>query len=153
MMNSDYLIGRADANLLYAVKSWAAAADGGVAREVDGLVLAASGVPIRSFNNVFLTRPLPTASAHLGKAIAPCQSSGVPFRLRVLGPLDGQTEAMIFAVGFERAGGIPCLALSPLRASANDVRGLVIRQVRVWNPTKQPSWPRSSRPTPKKSRV
>jgi hypothetical protein len=41
-MTSDDFIGRADANLIHAVKSWVAAADGGVVRETDGLVLAGS---------------------------------------------------------------------------------------------------------------
>lgn len=128
-MTSDDLIGRADANLIYAVKSWAAAADEGVVRETDGLLLAASGVPIRSFNNVFLTRPLPKPSAHLSETITHCQRRGLPFRLRVLEPLDGLTEAIVTAAGFERAGGIPCLVLSPLRTRANDSRSLVIQRV------------------------
>jgi ribosomal protein S18 acetylase RimI-like enzyme len=128
-MASDDLIARADANLIHAVKSWAGAADGGVVRERDGLVLAASGVPMRSFNNIFLTRPLRTPSAHLDEAIAHCRNSGVPFRLRVLEPLDAPTEAMITEAGFERAGGIPCLVLSPLRMGAGNSRRLMIRQV------------------------
>jgi ribosomal protein S18 acetylase RimI-like enzyme len=128
-MTSDDFIGRADKNLIYAVKSWAAAADGGVVREADGLVLAASGVPLRSFNNVFLTRALAEPSAHLREAITHCQRRRVPFRLRVLEPLDGSTEAIVSAAGFERAGGIPCLVLSPSRTWADDSGGLVIRRV------------------------
>jgi ribosomal protein S18 acetylase RimI-like enzyme len=128
-MTSDDLIGRADANFLHAVESWAAAADGAVVWEADGLVLAASGVPIRSFNNIFLTRLLTETGGRLSDAIVHCQGRGVPFRLRVLEPLDGPTEALIAAAGFEPAGGIPCLVLSPLRADSHELRGLLIRQV------------------------
>jgi ribosomal protein S18 acetylase RimI-like enzyme len=128
-MTSDDFIRRADANLLHAVKSWAAATEGGVARQMEGLMMAVSGVPIRSFNNIFVTHSLLKPAAHLTEAIAHCKGRDVPFRLRVLEPLDGPTEGMITAAGFERAGGIPCLVLSPLRASANDCRGLVVRRV------------------------
>ena len=128
-MTNEGLVAGADANLLHAVQTWAKAAAAGRVCEEDGLLIAASGVPIRSFNNAFFTRPLANSSPHLGKLIAYFESLGVPFRLRVRDDVDGITEDVLAAGGLHRSGGIPCLVLSPITACEHDRPALEMRRV------------------------
>jgi GNAT superfamily N-acetyltransferase len=128
-MASNDRIPRADLNLLHAVKVWANAATSSSVWEADDVVFASSGVPIRSFNNVFLTGPLASPNPHLSEAIEHFESRGVPFRLRVRDDINGVTEDVVAAAGFERRGGIPSLVLNPLPTAPRSLPGLEIRGV------------------------
>lgn len=123
------LAARAEANLLHAVKACAAASAGHAISEHDGFLVAASGVPIRAFNNVLLTRPLSETSPSLKEVIGRFQSQRLPFRLRVRDDVDGMTERVLLAAGLEREGGIPPLALEPLAVRETGGPGLEIRPV------------------------
>ncbi len=95
---------RADLNLLHAVKAWANAGAASSVWEADDVVFASSGIPIRSFNNVFLTGPLASPNPHLNEAIEHFENRGVPFRLRVRDDINGVTEDVVVAAGFESPG-------------------------------------------------
>lgn len=53
----------------------------------------------------------------------------MPFRLRVRDDINGVTEDVVAAAGFERRGGIPCLVLNPLPTPPRPLPGLEIRGV------------------------
>ncbi len=128
-MASNDRIARADLNLLHAVRAWANAAAASSVWEADDVVFASSGGPIRSFNNVFLTGPLASPNPHLNEAVEHFESRGVPFRLRVRDDINGVTEDVVVAAGFERRGGIPCLVLNSLPTPPRSLPGLEIRGV------------------------
>ncbi len=128
-MASNNRIVRSDLNLLHAVKAWANAAAASRVWEADDVVFASSGVPIRSFNNVFLTGPLASPNPHLSEAIDHFEGRGVLFRLRVRDDINGMTEDVVAAAGFERVGGISCLVLNPLPTAPRSLPGLEIRGV------------------------
>ncbi len=128
-MTANDLVTRADANLLHAARRWASASAHKRLWAGDGLVLASSGVPIRSFNNVFVTSPLSSISPRLREAVNHFEGRALPFRLRVRDDIDGTTDSAITAAGFRRRGGIPCLVLSPLVRRPNGRPHLDIRRV------------------------
>jgi ribosomal protein S18 acetylase RimI-like enzyme len=106
----------AHANLVRATQHWAAACEGGECWQRDGLTVAAAGGPLRSFNNVFLQDLSARSAEAFAEAAAYFRERGSPFRLRILEGDGAPSDSELAAWGFERRGGIPSLALSPLRA-------------------------------------
>ncbi|MEX1252884.1 MAG: GNAT family N-acetyltransferase [Dehalococcoidia bacterium] len=128
MMTAEALVAGADANLVCATQVWASACDGGECWERDGLTIAASSVPMRSFNNVFLQQRPERPVETLSEVSAYFRDRGLPFRLRFLEGAPAPSEDDLAEWGLQRHGGIPCLALSPLRADAS-VSELTVRLV------------------------
>jgi ribosomal protein S18 acetylase RimI-like enzyme len=109
------LLARAQANFFGMYRILAATNDAGSVCERDGLQVAATGVPLRPFNNVFVTRPLQDP-ASLRDAFASLDSRRLPFRLRVREGTDSAAEDAVLEHGLESIGTIQELALSPLES-------------------------------------
>jgi len=122
------LIARAQANFYGMYRMLAAANDAGSVCERDGLQIAATGVPLRPFNNVFVTRPLQDPASLLRDAVAHLESRRLPFRLRIREGTDPATEDAVAELGLDSIGTIPELALSPLESKPAPAP-LMIRRV------------------------
>ena len=109
-MTGDLIAAAADANLMQAAQAWALAT-GGEAWERDGVSVASSNAPMRSFNNVFVTRAAAGLGDTLAMAIAHFAELRVPFRLRVKDAFIADVEPALAANCLVRRGGIPSLAV------------------------------------------
>lgn len=116
---------RADENLRSAAKGWALACNAGEAWEERGLVVASSGVDMRSFNAAFITTP--EGIRQLDNLRTYFERRAVKYRVRVLDgiAIDEQTLA---EDGLERHGGIPSLVLAPI-PHADDKPALKIQPI------------------------
>ena len=139
----------AERNMIAAVQAWAAGAHDGAGETADGLALIRGGVGVRTFNQAIIFGPqrdLKGTAGRIRRFFAPV---GEHYRVRIrtdVAPLD---DASFEAAGFERRGGIPCLAMPlpglPARASqlevrpVTDARGLhehlaLVAEVYEWEP-------------------
>jgi ribosomal protein S18 acetylase RimI-like enzyme len=104
-------VARAEANLLRACGTWAAAAEGGWTWEAPGLFAAGCSSGQRSFNQVFVTAPDPDRS-DLMRAISQYAATGGRFRLRLRDDLHESVRGTVESAGLERHGGIPTMTFS-----------------------------------------
>jgi ribosomal protein S18 acetylase RimI-like enzyme len=109
----------AEANIAIALDVWARAADGGGARSGKGWLVAWAHAPLRSFNNVLPTRDDALLSDALAVAREHCPSGR--FRVRAREGVAAIDDASASALGLERAGGIPSLALARISEAAIDL--------------------------------
>jgi ribosomal protein S18 acetylase RimI-like enzyme len=114
MMTAEALVTGADANLVRATQVWASACQDGECWERDGLTIAAAGLPMRSFNNVFLRQRPERPAESLAEVTAYFRERGLPFRLRFLEGAPAPSEDELAGWGLQRHGGIPSLALESL---------------------------------------
>jgi ribosomal protein S18 acetylase RimI-like enzyme len=113
-------------NLHAASRVWALAAEGGAASDDDGLFVASSGVPIRSFNRAYFTRDVRDAT--LQRLATYMEQRGVPFRITAPSTID-VPDAALARAGLEQHGGIPCLVLEALSVTAPASDPLSIERV------------------------
>lgn len=112
------LADRAEANFFGTFGMLAELNDDGKVCEQDGLLVAASGVSLRSFNNVFIRRPLQNPVSILGDVFAYLDDRKLPFRLRVREGRDEAAETAAEMHGLHCIGTIPELALAPITFDA-----------------------------------
>lgn len=117
-MTDENLVGRAEANFFGTFGMLAELNDDGKVWTHDGLLVAASGVPLRSFNNVFIRRPLQNPVSILGDVFAYFDGHMLPFRLRVREGRDEAAEAAAEMHGLHCIGTTPELALDPITVDA-----------------------------------
>jgi ribosomal protein S18 acetylase RimI-like enzyme len=117
----------ADGNLRAAAQAWAIVA-GGDAWEDSGVVVAAAGGPLRSFNQVFITEPASDLAAALQRVRAYFAERRLRYRVRLREELVERCEPALLAAGFGPQGGIPSLALHPVEGST-DAGGLEMASV------------------------
>lgn len=116
----------AEGNMIAAVQAWAAGADDGAIETADGLALIRGGVGVRTFNQAIIFGPQPNLMGTAGRIRRFFAPAGDHYRVRVRSDVAPLDDAPFEAAGFERRGGIPCLALplpaSPARAARLEVR-------------------------------
>lgn len=100
----------ADSNLLAVTRAWALACATGDVWEDDGLLIAASGNELRSFNVAYLAR---CERELLLRACDWLRARTGRFRLRIREGV-AIDDGAIAAAGLEPQGGIPSLVLAPL---------------------------------------
>jgi GNAT superfamily N-acetyltransferase len=118
-MSGDDLVARAEANFFGTFQMLAELNDDGNVCERDGVLLAASGVPLRSFNNVFVKRPLLNPVSNLSDVFAYLDGRKLPFRLRLREGRDQAAEAAAARHGLHCIGTIPELVLDPITTKGN----------------------------------
>jgi ribosomal protein S18 acetylase RimI-like enzyme len=119
---------RAEANLVSAIKVWAAAAQGGELLERPGIIGLRVEAPLRAFNQAILSE-VPSVGSNLDLAIRWFEDAA-RFRVRLREELARDHEGAFRAAGLQSHGGIPSLALSPIAdTAALDVAGVAIRPV------------------------
>ncbi len=120
----------AESNIGAALAVWARAAEGGGIEQVVGGLMARAAAPLRSFNQVLLTDG--RAASGLAEVAASAErfiGKGRRFRVRILEGVAPEDDAAFAAVGLERHGGLPSMALE-LPAGASKVSdGVEIREV------------------------
>lgn len=126
---SDELTAAVEENLLQALDVWARASAGGEVCQEEGFLLASSRVPIRSFNNVLLTRTPVNSRALHSQIKAYFERRGVPFRLRVREAIAASADEVLVECGLRRKGGIPSLVLAPVSGERGAIAPLEIRRV------------------------
>lgn len=104
---------RAEENLLAFAEAWALAS-GGERWHRDGMLVVASGAPMRAFNNVVITDVTPRLRGNLCEAIGAFARRGVPFRVRLRDALAPGAADALSASGLALQGRIPCLVMSPI---------------------------------------
>jgi ribosomal protein S18 acetylase RimI-like enzyme len=117
-MTGDDVVARAEANFFGTFGMLAELNDDGRVCEQDGLLVAASGVPLRSFNNVFVRRPLQNPVSILSDVFAYLDSRKLPFRLRLREGRDQAAEAAAARHGLHCIGTIPELVLDPITSKS-----------------------------------
>jgi len=108
----------ADANYRAAYSAFTSTVDGGEVRERDGLLIAASGLPLAFFNVAFITRPLPEPEAQVSEAIRYFEARGLPYQFSIREGMDEATERVAKAHGLQESRLMPCMALAPLTETA-----------------------------------
>jgi GNAT superfamily N-acetyltransferase len=101
---------RAAGNMARVAGAWAETC--GIARHwsTPGLDCTLTRAPMRSFNQVFVRRPLADAAPLLA-VIEEYRREGLRFRVRVTCPLDAVTEDALESAGLTPRGGIPSMVL------------------------------------------
>ncbi len=117
-MTDENLVARAEANFFGTFRMLAELNDDGKVWTDDGLLVAASGVPLRSFNNVFVRRQLQNPVSILSDVFAYLDGRKLPFRLRLREGRDQAAEAAAERHGLHRIRTIPELALDPITVEA-----------------------------------
>jgi ribosomal protein S18 acetylase RimI-like enzyme len=113
-MTEDEVVVRADANYFQSMRTLAPLLDGGETREWDGLLVAATGLPVPFLNIAFVTRPLRDPEGSLQTVIEYFDRRELPFVVRVRDGVDERTELIAEASGLPYQDAVPGMALSPL---------------------------------------
>lgn len=119
----------AGANLLAALRTWAAACDGGACEARGGALFAAAAAPMRSFNNVLVHDPGADIDAIAARARAYFAGAGDRYRLRVREDVAPTGDAAFEDAGLRRDGGIPSLSVALPLAPAATPAPLDIRRI------------------------
>ncbi len=118
---------RADANLFEAFRVMCSGVPGGEVLEHDGVLIAASGLPVPMFNVAFVTRPLPDPKPVLQRAISYFDGRRIPFIVRIRDGLDQSVEAAAVALDLPFSDAVPGMILENPGKRLKKVRDLDIR--------------------------
>lgn len=117
-----------DANFAGTWTRMANAIPGGWARSRSGLTVASTGVPLATFNLIFVLSPLRRAEAAMSRAVGWMEESGVPFLVRVRTDLDAEVDAAR-RMGLIETGALPGMVLTDLTDLPALPAGLEVRRV------------------------
>lgn len=126
-MDAEETQARADANLFETFGAIAGAAEGGEVRQVDSVIIAASGLPVAAFNIAFVTSPLGEPAKVLREIARYFDGRKLPFIVRVREGVDPRTEAAAEAAGMPFSDAIPGMVLEDLGGRGPTVEGLTVR--------------------------
>jgi GNAT superfamily N-acetyltransferase len=115
-VNESDVIARADANYFQSMRVLAPLVATGETREADGLLIAATGLPVPFLNIAFVTRPLADPERSLRAAIDYFDGRKLPFVVRVREGADERSERAADALGLPYHDAVPGMALAPLFA-------------------------------------
>ena len=96
--------------------------------EADGVLAAASGLPVAWLNIAFVTRPLERATSALSAAVEFFDARSLPFVVRIREGLDASAESACEQLGMPYSDTIPGMTSARLAAPAAPP-SLVIREV------------------------
>lgn len=129
-MDASRSAGLAESNIATALAVWARAAEGGGTERIERGLMARAAAPLRSFNQVLLTGG--RAASGLAEVAASAErfiGRGRRFRVRILEGLAPEDDEAFEAVGLERHGGLPSMALDLPAGAAKVSDGVEIREV------------------------
>lgn len=117
---------RADQNQFDAFRIMVTCMPKGEARERNGLLVTASGLPTSQFNIAWITRPLETPRDTLQWGIDYFDERRLPFIVRVRERFDTASEAAMQGLKLSYTDSVPGMVLADLTRRPNTVEGLTI---------------------------
>jgi ribosomal protein S18 acetylase RimI-like enzyme len=104
----------------------------GEVREIDGLLVKFTGVPVGDQNAAFVTRPLRNPDAAIRQAVAYFDERRMPYGIVMRDGLDPASERVCSDIGLALVHTLPGMALEPVpRVIPEPPPGLAIRTVRT----------------------
>lgn len=110
-LHGSEIVARSDANFAEAFRILARSIDGGEIRDVGGIAVVATGLPVAAFNVAFITRPLASPAAQLQDAVSYFKARDLPFVIRFFGRVEPAAEEAARSLGLSPAESEPGMAL------------------------------------------
>jgi GNAT superfamily N-acetyltransferase len=125
-MDETEIRARAELNMLESFRVLARVADAGELREAEGVLIAATGLPMAMFNVAFVTRPLRDPHQQLAASVAFFDARELPFIVRIREGLDAATDAALPGIGLPFRDTVPAMVLDDASVRGSFAEGLSI---------------------------